>query len=151
MIQLNISALTELTHLFVPTMVAAKTGTITNMASTAGFLPGPLQAVYFATKAYVLSLSEALAEELQPYGIQVTVVCPGPVATEFAAAANMAGATMFKNAQSPQAVAALAYKAAKNGKRVVITQTLLAFTLRFLLPFIPRTVRATMVKKMQQQ
>lgn len=151
MMQLNMHALTKLTHLFLPAMVAAKQGTILNVASTAGFLPGPLQAVYFATKAYVLSLSEAIAEEVQSSGVQVTALCPGPVATEFASTANMQDSNMFKNAQSAEAVAKQAYYGTKNKKRVIITQPLLSVLLRAVLPFVPRSLRANMVKKMQQK
>lgn len=151
MMQLNMHALTRLTHLFLPAMVAAKSGTVLNVASTAGFLPGPLQAVYFATKAYVLSLSEAIAEEVKQHNVQVTALCPGPVATEFATAANMKDADMFKHAQSPQSVAKQAYYGALNKKRVIITQSTLSFLLRVVLPLVPRSLRAKMVKKMQQQ
>jgi short-subunit dehydrogenase len=84
MIQVNIAALTHLTKLFLPAMIKAKSGRILNLASTAAFQPGPLMAVYYATKAYVLSFSEALAEELRHSGVTVTALCPGPTRTDFA-------------------------------------------------------------------
>jgi hypothetical protein len=96
MIQVNISALTHLTALFVPGMIELKRGRIMNVASTAGFQPGPLMAVYYATKAYVISFSEALANELKPSGITVTCLCPGATATEFATRADMEKSRLFK-------------------------------------------------------
>ena len=83
MMQLNMATLTHLTKLFLQEMFPRKTGKILNIASTAAFQPGPLMAVYYATKAYVLSFSEALANELQGTGITVTVLCPGPTASGF--------------------------------------------------------------------
>jgi short-subunit dehydrogenase len=83
MIDLNITALTALTHALVPAMVERKQGKILNVASTAAFQAGPGMAVYFATKAYVLSYSEALHEELRHVGISVTALCPGPTRSEF--------------------------------------------------------------------
>jgi short-subunit dehydrogenase len=83
MIDLNCGALTELCSGVVPAMVARRSGAILNVASTAAFQPGPGMAVYFATKAFVLSLTEALHEELRPLGIKVSALCPGPTATEF--------------------------------------------------------------------
>src|SRR5579864_7579850 len=82
-IQLNITALTHLTKLFLQPMIERRSGRILNVASTAGFQPGPLMAVYYATKAYVISFSEALANELQSSGVSVTCLCPGPTDTEF--------------------------------------------------------------------
>ena len=81
MMQLNMVTLTNLTHYYVPAMIERRTGKILNVSSTASFIPGPLLAVYFATKAYVTSFSQAIAEELREYGITVTALCPGPVAT----------------------------------------------------------------------
>ena len=85
MIRVNIEALTQLTRALLPGMLARRRGRILNVASTAGFAPGPLMAVYYATKAYVISFSEALAEELRGTGVTVTVLCPGPTRTEFQA------------------------------------------------------------------
>jgi short-subunit dehydrogenase len=89
MIQVNVTALVALTRLCLPGMLARGSGRILNVGSVAGFVPGPRMAVYYATKAFVLSFSEALAEELRHAGISVTVLCPGPTASEFQAVARM--------------------------------------------------------------
>jgi short-subunit dehydrogenase len=91
MIDLNCGALTELAHAVLPAMIERKTGAILNVASTAAFQPGPGMAVYFATKAFVLSFSEALHEEAKGHGVTVTALCPGPTATEFGAVAGWTG------------------------------------------------------------
>jgi len=96
MIRVNVTALTHLTHVFARTMVERRRGGVLNIASTAGFQPGPNMAVYYATKAYVVSFSEALAEELRGTGVHVTAYCPGPVATEFARTAGNAESILFK-------------------------------------------------------
>src|SRR2546427_13017268 len=83
LLQVNVIALTHLTKLVLPAMLAAKRGRILNVASTAAFQPGPFMAVYYASKAYVLSFSEALAEELSGTGVTVTTLCPGPLPTGF--------------------------------------------------------------------
>jgi len=88
MIDLNIGALTDLCRAVAPGMIERKAGGILNVASTAAFQPGPGMAVYFATKAYVLSFTEALHEELKPHGIKVSALCPGPTRTEFGAVAG---------------------------------------------------------------
>ena len=88
MIDLNVGTLTDLCRAFAPRMIARKSGAILNVASTAAFQAGPGMAVYFATKAYVLSFTEALHEELKPHGIKVSALCPGPTATEFGAVAG---------------------------------------------------------------
>ncbi|MCU0317716.1 MAG: SDR family oxidoreductase [Fimbriimonadaceae bacterium] len=90
MIQVNVSALTQLTHSFLPSMLDRKSGKVMNVASTAAFVPGPLMAVYFATKAYVLSLTEALAEEYKNSGVSFTCLCPGPTQSGFQERAKMA-------------------------------------------------------------
>jgi short-subunit dehydrogenase len=95
MIDLNCGALTELAHAVLPAMIAAKSGKILNVASTAAFQPGPGMAVYFATKAFVLSFSEALHEEARVHGVSVTTLCPGPTTTEFGAVAGWGGHAMI--------------------------------------------------------
>ncbi|TGK99384.1 SDR family NAD(P)-dependent oxidoreductase [Leptospira levettii] len=97
MIQLNVTTLAELCHLFLQDMVTSKDGYILNVASTAAFQPGPLMTNYYATKAYVLSLSEGLAEEVKDYGITVSCLCPGPTRTEFFERANMSGSKLVKS------------------------------------------------------
>jgi len=124
MIQLNISALTELTRLVLPGMKARNRGKILQVASMAAYLPGPMMAVYYASKAYVLSFSEALAEELSGAGVTVTALCPGPTKTGFGATASAEGTRMFSSRVMPaDRVARLGYEALKKGKRVVITGT----------------------------
>jgi short-subunit dehydrogenase len=95
MIDLNIGTLTDLCRAVAPGMIARRSGGILNVASTAAFQPGPKMAVYFATKAYVLSFTEALHEELKPLGINVTCLCPGPTRTEFGEVAGFGGNSMF--------------------------------------------------------
>ena len=95
MIDLNVGALTDLARAIAPGMIERKGGAILNVASTAAFQPGPKMAVYFATKAFVLSLSEALHEELKPHGIKVSCLCPGPTRTEFGEVAGFGGNAAF--------------------------------------------------------
>ncbi len=149
MIQLNIVALTELTRLFLPQMVERKRGRILNVASTAGFIPGPLQAIYYATKAYVLSLSQAIDEELRSRGANVTVtaLCPGTVATEFVASSDLEGNNMWDRAKSPASVAKVGYEAMLKGKLVAINELSLSFLLNWIVPFLPRR----MVLRMSRQ
>jgi uncharacterized protein len=122
MIQVNIAALTHLTKLFLPQMLERKRGRILNVASTAAFQPGPLMAVYYATKAYVLSFSEAVAEELRGTGVTVTTLCPGPTATGFQKSANLSSEALLKLMKpvSSMEVARAGYRATMRGQRIVI-------------------------------
>ena len=122
MIQVNIAALTHLTKLFLPPMIKRRSGRILNVASTAAFQPGPLMAVYYATKAYVLSFSEALAEELRKSGITVTALCPGPTQTDFADTARMTNSRLFSAFGVADAadVAEYGFVAMMAGKRLAI-------------------------------
>ena len=121
MVQLNIMALTHLTRLFLPNMVEHGRGRILNVASTASFQPGPFMAVYYATKAYVLSFSEALTEELRGTGVTVTALCPGVTATEFQARAKMADSGLIRfGMQDASFVAKVGYRAMVKGKAVAI-------------------------------
>jgi len=122
MLQVNITSLTHLTGLLLPGMVERRRGGILNIASTAAFQPGPGMAVYYATKAYVLSFSEALAEELAGTGVTVSAVCPGPTATNFGAAANMRTLGLVKKiSMSAETVAVLGHRAYRRGRVVAIT------------------------------
>jgi len=96
MIDLNVGTLTDLCRAVAPAMIKRKSGAILNVASTAAFQPGPKMAVYFATKAFVLSLTEALHEELKPHGVKVSALCPGPTRTEFGEVAGMATLGQFE-------------------------------------------------------
>jgi short-subunit dehydrogenase len=108
MIDLNVSTLTDLCRAVAPGMIQRKSGGIINVASTAAFQPGPKMAVYFATKAFVLSLTEALHEELKPHGVHVTCLCPGPTRTEFGDVAGFGGNGLFDRVamDSPEVVKA---------------------------------------------
>lgn len=149
MIDLNISALVELSHLFLQDMKSRKVGKILNTASTAGFLPGPLQATYFATKAFVVSFSEALAHELKPHNISVTALCPGPVKTEFEKTAGMTGGNLFEKAASAKSTAEKGYRAMEKGKVICISDPVLNVLLPYILPFFPKFIISGMVQKMQ--
>jgi uncharacterized protein len=110
MMRLNMVALTELSRLFLPGMIERRTGGILNVASMAAFQAGPYMAVYYATKAFVLSLSEALHEEAKPFGVKVSALCPGPVATEFADVAGLHGSKLFSTAADVGGVARAGYE-----------------------------------------
>jgi short-subunit dehydrogenase len=136
MIEVNVTALTALTRLFLPGMLTRRRGRILNVASTAGFAPGPLMAVYYATKAYVISLSEALGEELRGTGVSVTVLCPGPTLTEFQEVAHMQSTRLFRLpgvVMSAESVARAGYAGLMHGKRMVVPGFL-----NRLLPFVIR-------------
>jgi len=121
MIQVNVTALTHLTRLFLPAMLERKRGRIMNVASTAGFQPGPLMAVYYATKAYVVSFSEAIANELKGSGVTVTCLAPGATATEFAARADMENSRLLKLGRMKSIdVAKAGYQGMMKGKTLVI-------------------------------
>ena len=122
MIQVNVAALTHLTKLVLPGMLRRRRGRILNVASTAAFQPGPLMAVYYATKAYVLSFSEALANELAGTGVTVTALCPGPTITEFQKQAGLEATFLFRSPLVMKApdVARAGYEGMRRGKRVVI-------------------------------
>lgn len=120
MIDLNISALTELCRLTLPAMLDRRRGFILNVASTAAFQAGPYSAVYYATKAYVLSLSEALHEESKGRGVHVTALCPGPTATEFFEVAGSPDGRLAKMATDPKAVVAAGLAGLARNKPIVV-------------------------------
>jgi len=145
MIQLNISVLTELTHYVLQEMQERKSGKILNVASTAAFQPGPLMAVYYATKAYVLSFSEALVEELKDTGITVTTLCPGASKTNFGKVASVEKTKMFERAMEADIVVQLGYNALMKGQRVVIAGTLNKIG-AYAAKFLPRSLAAKVAK-----
>ena len=152
MIQVNITALTHLTKLLLPLMVERKRGRIMNVASTAAFQPGPLMAVYYATKAYVLSFSEAIAEELTGSGVTVTALCPGPTATGFAEAAEATNRRLFKlkTPMSSMEVARAGYAGLMRGQRIVIpglANKFLAQSVRF----APRRLATKITRALQEK
>jgi short-subunit dehydrogenase len=152
MIQLNILALTALTRAFLPRMIEGGGGRILNVASMAGFMPGPLQAVYYASKAYVISFSEAIANELAGTGVTVTALCPGPVETEFIQRAEMKEALLLQRVTSARKVAEAGYRAMLKGKTLVVPGVLNKVTIHGLLRLSPRRLvtgisRALMEKR----
>jgi len=121
LMQVNMVALAHLTKLFLPEMVRRRSGRILNVASTAAFVPGPFMALYYASKAFVLSFSEALANEVQGTGVSVTVLCPGATRTEFAQAAGVADSELFHGPVMGGAeVALVGYDAMMAGKSSII-------------------------------
>jgi uncharacterized protein len=152
MIQVNIVALTHLTKLFVRKMIVKKSGRVLNVASTAAFQPGPLMAVYYATKAYVLSFSEALANELAGSGVTVTALCPGPTKTGFQARAQMEQSKLVrgKEIMTAETVARAGYAGMMKGKTVVIpgvSNKMMAQAVRFL----PRNTVTKLVRNAQER
>jgi len=121
MVQLNVTALVQLTSLLLPRMLARGRGRILNVGSTAGFVPGPFMATYYATKAFVNSFSEALAYEVAGTGVTVTLSCPGATATEFAHLAGNDRSLLFRiGAADSMTVARQAYDAMRAGRRLVV-------------------------------
>jgi len=150
MIDLNDRALVELTHLYWPQMLARKRGGILNVASMAAFVPGPLMAVYYASKAFVLSFSEALWEEARGTGVHVTCLCPGATKSKFRERAGT-GATRFGQTAAvmdSMPVAEAGYAGFRNNQRVVITGKGNHRTAT-MVPFLPRTTVLKMVRNMQ--
>lgn len=138
--QVNINALTELTGLFLPEMLRRRAGGILNVSSVAGFVPGPNMAVYYASKAYVQALSEALAEELDGSGVSITVLCPGPTETNFSAVAR--GQKVRKASRSKMSandVARIGYSAFR-AKKVISIPGLPNKTLVQVVRFLPRSI-----------
>lgn len=149
LLQVNVVALTHLSKLFLPGMIARRRGYVMQVASTAAFQPGPLMAVYYASKAYVLSLSEALANECEGTGVRVSALCPGPTETGFVAAAGMGDSKLFDRAvMDARTVAVEGYRGLLAGKAVVIPglrNNLLARSIGF----FPRNLVTKVVRRIQ--
>ncbi len=152
MMQLNMITLTHLTKIFAREMVKNNIkGSILNVASTAAFQPGPLWAVYFATKAYVLSFTEAIAFEFRSKGIQVTALCPGPTESEFGAVANVASSGLFdSNIPGSRQVAEFGFKQLMKNKTIAVHGFKNRFLALFLLRFTPRKMVPWMVYQMSK-
>jgi uncharacterized protein len=150
MILLNMATLTELMHDLLPAMVQRKHGRIMNVASTAAFFPGPLMAVYYATKAYVLSLSEGVNEELKGTGVTVTALCPGPTESGFQTAAAMEDSKLVKGRKimTAEKVAQLGVAAMLQGKPVIVTGLKNKFMVQTP-KFTPRRLIPGIVKRAQ--
>jgi short-subunit dehydrogenase len=151
MLHVNIIALTQLTKLMLAGMLKHKEGKILNVASTAAFRPGPLMAVYYATKAYVLSFSEAIAEEVRGTGVTVTTLCPGATATNFAKTAGLSGSRFlgFRKPASVKAVALFGYKHMMRGNGLVI-YGILNRILLLLFKFVPREAVSWASRKIKE-
>jgi uncharacterized protein len=150
MIRVNVIAVTVLAKGVLPGMLARRSGRILNVASTAAFQPGPLMAVYYGTKAYVLSFSEAIANETAGTGVTVTALCPGPTITEFQKKAGMEQTRLFRSrlVQNARTAAEAGYAGMKRGKRVVvpgIANKLLAQGVRF----APRRLLTAVIRRIQ--
>jgi uncharacterized protein len=149
MIQVNVTALTHLSRLFLPRMIEQGRGGILNVGSTAGFQPGPNMAVYYASKAYVLSFTEALAEELAGTDIKITCLAPGPTSTGFAAVARMESTLLFRlGSMDAKTAASIGYRGFRRGKVLVIPgfrNKLGPFAVRF----GPRRLVRKLVKRLQ--
>ena len=151
MVEVNIAALTALTKLALPGMIQRKRGRIMNVASTAGFQPGPLMAVYYATKAYVIMFSEAIANELKGSGVTVTCLCPGATATKFAGRANMEESRLFKlGAMKSRDVALAGYKGMMAEKGLIIPGVL-SKTLAMSVRFSPRRLVTAISRSLQEK
>jgi short-subunit dehydrogenase len=152
MIQLNITCLTQFTRLYLNDMVSRKQGKIMNVASTAAFQSGPTMAVYYATKAYVLSFSEALDNEVKEFGISVTTLCPGPTESGFQAMAAMEESALVKGRKLPssQQVATYGYQAMLKGKTIAIHGTM-NWIMAHAVNFVPRKIVVKLTRAIQDK
>lgn len=151
MIDLNDRALVELTHIYWPRMLANKRGGVLNVASTASFQPGPLMAIYYASKAFVLSFSEALWKEAEKTGVHVTCLCPGPTVSQFRERAGTGKTRLSRsmgNAMGSAPVAQMGYRAWKKNRRVIVTGARNKM-LAGLAPFLPRRTLLGIVHNLQ--
>jgi short-subunit dehydrogenase len=151
MMQVNMVSLVNLTHLYLQGMVRRNSGKILHVASTAGFLPGPLQAVYYATKAFVVSFSQAIAQELSDTNVTSTALCPGAVTTGFVAAGDLKDISAWDNAASAQSVARCGYDAMVKGELVKINEPSLDFMINWVIPFLPRKTVLSMSQRTMEK
>lgn len=151
MIDLNVRTLTLLTRALLPGMISRRAGRVLNVASTAAFQPGPLMAVYYATKAYVLHWSIALSDEVAGTGVTVTCLCPGPTRTGFQGVAGMNGSALFKSrlTMTAERAASIGYRAMLRGKPVVVAGRRNAF-FAFGTRLVPRAVAARIARRLQE-
>lgn len=151
MINLNIIALTELTRRFLPDFVERNSGKVLNVSSTASLMPGPMQAVYFATKAYVTSFSNAIAEELGNTNVTVTALLPGATETEFAEVSGMDKTELFKSPKGAKEVAEAGYQGMIDGDLDVLAGLTLSQKIMMkAVPFTPKKVLLQQIRRMQQ-
>jgi short-subunit dehydrogenase len=150
MIDLNIRALTHLTKLFLPDMVKRNRGKILNIASVSAFMPGPLMTVYYATKAYVLSFTEALENELRGTNVMVSALCPGPTKTGFSDRAQLSNSKLFQSgAMDVETVTKVGYKKFMKGQTVIVPGV--QFRLATFIPrFVPRKWLTSVVRRTQE-
>jgi len=148
MINLNIVALTALTRFFLPDFVERNHGKILNVSSTASFMPGPLQAVYYATKAYVTFFSNAIAEELHDTNITITALMPGATESEFARVSGMDKTGLFQKTASARSVAEDGYNGMLAGKLDVVSG--LTFSQKMMMSMIPITPKKMLLKQIRQ-
>lgn len=153
MVQVNVTALVHLTKLFLPDMVRRGRGRVLNLASTAAFQPGPLMAVYYASKAFVLSFSEAIADELSGTGVTVSALCPGPTSSQFQRRAGIEGARVVSGwvqMMDAPAVARLGWAAMKRGRRVIVPGAMNKAAVNAV-RLSPRRLTTRVVRKLQEK
>ena len=153
MMQVNVVSLVHLTRLYLPGICQRGTGGVLNVASTAAFQPGPLMALYYATKAFVLSFTEAIAEELRGTGVTATALCPGPTATDFQRRAKIEGIRLMKSKaiamMTASEVAEIGYRGFLAGKAVIIPGLLNNLGVQ-LLRISPRAIVPRVTRKLQE-
>ena len=150
MIDLNVRSLTELTHLLLPDMIKHGTGRVMNLGSVASFVPGPMMSVYFASKAYVLSFSEALSEELRGSGVTVTCLCPGSTSTGFGESAHVSETHSTRTSKvTARDVAEYGWRAMVNGKPVAVHRVSNRFAV-WATRFLPRKLVPRLVHHIQR-
>ena len=152
LINLNIKALTELTKLYLDEFLKEKKGEILNVSSIAAFLPGPMMASYYASKAYVLSFTEAIREEVRGTDIKIGTLCPGPTATEFEKSSNADKGGLFSSLKvmTAEKVAEIAYKDFSKGKNIIVPGFLNKMAV-FMVRFLPRKLMTVIAGKIQRK